>query len=121
MTKTFENFPALTSELAFDLIDALNGRDNLRAQFGSSNQSCSAYVNVTIEDAEGDYVDEFKVRFSDHADRYGSDLTIRIDHLVDVIDDDGEYVETRIEEWRYEEALAQALAAVTAKIEETLA
>lgn len=116
MTKTFPNFPSLTADLAFDLIDRLNGMSSLRADFGASNQSCSRYVNVTVEGDDSD--EEFKIRFSDHEDRYGSDITIRIDHLVEVVEDDcGEYVETRIEDWRYQEALDLAVAAVTKFVE----
>lgn len=114
MIKTFTNFPELTSDLAFALIDRLSADATLSVEFGKSNQSCSAYVNVTIIDNEGDLGEEFKVRFSDHADRYGSDVTIRIDDQVDVIEDDGDYAETRMEDWRYEEALDRAVAAVEA-------
>lgn len=111
MTKRFQNFPELTSELAFDLIDRLNGEANVRAEFGASNQSCSRYVNVTVEDDEGELVEEFKVRFSDHDDRHGSDITIRIDHLIETIEDDGEYIAVEIEDYRYEDALNAAVEA----------
>lgn len=120
MTKTFANYPALTSDLAFALIERLNGTEGLNAVFGMSNQSCSAYANVTAYDADEDYLGEFKVRFSDHADRYGSDITIRIDDLCeDVTDEDGEYVEVTITAERYESALARAEQAVAA-FKETL-
>lgn len=115
MTKTFENYPALTSELAFDLIDALKA-NGLDVQYGSSNQSCSTYAKITVWDDDGDYAGEFKVRFSDHADRHGSDITIRIDHLVETVENDGEYISTTIEDWRYDHALEQAKSAVDAFI-----
>lgn len=119
MTKRFENFPALTSELAFDLIDRLNGEANVRAEFGASNQSCSRYVNVSVQDEEGDEIEEFKVRFSDHDDRYGSDITVRIDTLIETIEDQGEYIATEIEDYRYEDALTEALEAVRKFVAET--
>ena len=111
MTKTFENYPDLTADLAFNLIERLGlGED----AFGFSNQSCSAYVNVTARDEEDEYLGEFKVRFSDHADRHGSDITIRIDDLVETVEEDGEYVEIRITDEQYQTALARAAAAVAA-------
>ncbi len=103
----FQNFPELTSELAFDLIDRLRGDEGILVDFGASNQSCSRYVNVSIEDGE-----EFKVRFSDHGDRHGSDMTIRIDHLVETIEEDGEYVAVEIEDYRYADALSAGVDAV---------
>jgi hypothetical protein len=110
MTKTFANYPELTSELMFDLIDRVNALaiDDVSVSLGASNQSCSRYVSVRAEEAD----EEFKVRFSDHADRYGSDITIRIDDLVEVIEDDGEFVNVTIEDWRYADALNRGEAAV---------
>jgi len=80
MTKQFETLPEMAAELAYDLMDRLGGKINLSASFGASNISCSRYVDVTIMDDDGcDILDEMKVRFSDHADRHGSDVTIMID------------------------------------------
>lgn len=93
----FKDFPALTAELAFGLIDALNA-DGVRARFGASNQSCSTYVEVTVEDDDLDLYETVKVRFSNHDDRHGSDCTIRIDdHVITVNDDCGEYSHTEID------------------------
>ncbi len=123
MTKRFDNFPDLCSELAFDLKDRLEADARLSVQFGASNQSCSRYVNIDVLDDDDDYVDdaEFKVRFSDHDDRHGSDITIRIDDLITTItDDDDEYVAVEIAEDDYQAALAQAEAAVAAHIGKVL-
>lgn len=107
----FANYPELTNAMADDLIERLIQR-GLRARFGASNQSCSRYVTASVED-EDDEIEEFKIRFSDHADRYGSDLTIRIDSLVEtIVDEFGDYEATQIEDWRYMDALAEAELAV---------
>lgn len=118
MIKTFENYGELTADLAFDLIDRIEalGNDNIEAQFGASNQSCSAYVNVALLDDDGDEVETFKVRFSDHADRYGSDVTFRIEDVVVSIEEDGEYIETQIEEAAYSGILQEAFDTVSQKI-----
>jgi hypothetical protein len=112
MAKRFENLPELSADLAFALIERLADRDDLNVQFGASNQSCSRYVNIDILDEDGDYVEEFKVRFSDHDDRHGSDITIRIDHLVSDIEEGGEFVAVEIGAEAYEAALAEAEAAI---------
>jgi hypothetical protein len=119
MTKRFQNFPELTSELAFDLIERLRSDEAIRVDFGASNQSCSRYVNVSVEDEDGDEIEEFKVRFSDHDDRHGSDITIRIDHLIETIEDDGEYIAVEIEDYRYEDALNAAVEATRKFITES--
>lgn len=113
---TFENFKQLSSELAFDLIEKLNGEVGIDAEFGASNQSPSRYVNITIADDDGEVVEEFKIRFSDHADRHGSDITVRFDHLIETIEDEGEYVATTIEGYRYEALIEEAFSAARALI-----
>lgn len=118
MMKRFDNFPELTRELAFDLIDRLRGEDDIRVKFGASNQSCSRYVAVAIDDEDGDEIESFKVRFSDHDDCYGSDITIRIERLIETIEEDGEYVAVEIEDYRYEDALDRAVLSVRKFIEE---
>ncbi|WP_438852967.1 hypothetical protein [Brevundimonas nasdae] len=118
MTKTFENYPDLTSDMAFALISRLKGRAGLNSEFGMSNQSCSAYVNITAYDAEDEYLGEFKVRFSDHVDRHGADITVRIDDLAETVtDDDGDHVEVSIADHRYEDAMIRAEQSVAAFIE----
>lgn len=115
MIKTFHSYGDLTSDLAFDLIERLKASTpELDAQFGRSNQSCSAYVNVTAWDDEGDEAGAFKVRFSDHDDRHGADLTIRIDRLCRAVEDDGEYLHIEIASEDYDAALEAALAKVVA-------
>lgn len=51
-------------------------------QFGCSNVSCSRYIEVFMNETV------FKLRFSDHADRYGADHTIRFDYDVSEIEDE---------------------------------
>lgn len=115
--KSFKNFGELTSALAFDLIDHLRAHDfgddfELIADYGKSNQSCSAYVNFSLYDDESELVADGKIRFSDHSDRHGSDVTIRIDGLISTVTDEcGEYVETTMAEQDYEDSLQAAFAA----------
>lgn len=102
MTKQFETLPEMTAELAFDLVERLRADPRLVASFGASNISCSRYVEVTIMDEEAcDILDEVKIRFSDHADHYGSDITILADLNAD-----------------YNALLAEAEAAVMARVAE---
>jgi hypothetical protein len=118
MAKRFENLPELSADLAFALIERLSARDDLSVQFGASNQSCSRYVNIDILDEDGDYVEEFKVRFSDHDDRHGSDITIRIDHLVSDIEEGSEFAAVEIGAEAYEAALVEAISAVDSFVAE---
>jgi hypothetical protein len=119
MTKSFANYPELTSSLAHDLIDMITAHDfsglDITAAFGLSNISPSAYVEFSVYGDDGDLVAETKVRFSDHADRYGSDITIRIDDLIVTIEDEGDYVETQISEEHYAEALNRAFVHIVKK------
>lgn len=99
----------ITSMLQDATISALAGL-GIEASRGLSNQSCSAYVVVAKCDEDGDIFEEFKIRFSDHADRYGSDLTIRIDGSVeDEFDEFGEWVSSSIEAWKAEEMVNEAV------------
>ena len=87
MAKTFETHADLCSAIACAVSDALPKCNELEAGRSHSNQSVSAYLNVTFWniDDDGDRFDSFggfKLRVSDHADRYGSDMTIRIDGVV---------------------------------------
>jgi hypothetical protein len=113
MIKTFKNFPELTSSLAFDLIDMIKRHDfgsiDVYAAFGFSNVSPSAYVEFSAEDEDGETVCETKVRFSDHADRHGSDITIRIDHVISTVEEDGEYIATEISDEDYSGMLQAAM------------
>ena len=82
-------------------------------QFGCSNVSCSRYVEVLLD--KGGDLDIFKIRFSDHDDRHGSDLTLRFDRHVDEVEDDFGDMELDIADWRMEEMVAQAVAAAMAR------
>lgn len=102
--KTFETFGDLAYDMALTVQAAVQ-RDmsGASASVSGSRISESAYVEVHFLDDDGDYRinddgrDAVKIRFSAHGDRYGSDITIRIDDRVEVVKDgDGKYVETRI-------------------------
>lgn len=115
MTKRFQNFDELTEAFVRETIKALPS--SVRATLGFSNQSCSAYLNVSADvlDEDGDEVVEtFKLRFSDHDDRYGADKTIRIEKFVTEIVDDGEYEGVEIEDHHFEALLAAGIAGVIA-------
>lgn len=113
----FENYAELSDALCDRLFDKLNSEknDNVSVSFGTSNQSCSRYVNLWVDyvDEEGDECQEFfKVRFSDHPDRYGADLTIRFDNLVTAVEDEcGEFDYIEIEQSDFDNAFEEALEA----------
>lgn len=76
----FPDLGSLNSHIAFEVRDRLRALGHA-AEFGASNVSPSAYVQVRIaDDAE-----PIKLRFSDHADRNGADRTWRTDHEAVVI------------------------------------
>lgn len=109
----FSDYNELTSELTDRVASALANRPDMDIKTGHSNQSCSAYVNFDFMEADedGDYLDSFggcKVRFSDHADRYGSDITIRFN---DALDND-EAGNVDLADWRMDEMVAEAIAFV---------
>ena len=97
----YKNTPNLSNDLAETVADKLNSLNGIEADVGTSNVSASSYVNVNFGtvDEDGDIeeiFDSFKLRFSDHDDRYGSNKTIRFDDFTDDIYDFDEYVETKI-------------------------
>jgi hypothetical protein len=97
----YNNTPNLSNDLAETVANKLNSLNGIEADVGTSNVSASSYVNVNFGtvDEDGDMeeiFDSFKLRFSDHDDRYGSNKTIRFDHFTDDIYDFDEYVETKI-------------------------
>lgn len=121
--KTFRNYDELTTALVAATIERVATHPAIKVAAGYSNVSSSAYVNVELwsldEDGDrDDVIDEIKVRFSDHGDRYGSDVTLRIDELVEDIEDDGEHIETRISTEDFDALVVQALAAINEFIEE---
>lgn len=115
----FPSIKDLTVALAEQTIEEVKGEcwgaERIVVAFGLSNQSPSAYVEVNFANAEGDYLEDadgqisFKIRFSDHSDRYGSNLTIRIDRL---ISEDGEEGEVSIEPWKIDDVVGQAREAI---------
>lgn len=116
---TFNDYADLTHNLIEAVIARIPASPEMTVKLGYSNISCSAYVNVTFWslDEDGDQDDCFggcKVRFSDHADRNGSDLTIRFD---DVLDSD-ELGEVELADWRIEEMVGQAVAVIERNLKE---
>lgn len=105
MIKVFNNFGDLNSHLAFEVIERLGSISGVRAEFGKSGVSESAYVNIVFDDEDRD---DLKLRFAGHADRHGADHTFRTDGIADAIyvwseagepiefDDDGEPIEFEV-------------------------
>lgn len=115
----FNNYPEISAHLVDCVVSALPKRPEFEVEEGFSNVSCSAYVNVVFWelDEDGDQLDaigDCKVRFSDHGDRYGSDLSLRFD---DVLDSD-ELGDVELADWRIEEMVAQAVAFIEREFEE---
>lgn len=103
---TFETYGDITDAIIEAIADKITG---LTVKSHYSNQSPSAYLEIS--DGEDFF---FKLRVSDHADRYGSDCTVRIDgKMTDIEDDCGEYIECEVEEWKFEEMVKEGLEAIT--------
>lgn len=107
----YHDYKELTDHLAITVMDALPNCPEIEAELGYSNVSCSAYVNVTFWDIDedGDRSEGYggcKVRFSDHRDRYDSDLSIRFDDVL------GSDVPGNVDlaDWRIEEMVERAVA-----------
>ena len=123
-TKRFSNYPELTSALAFDLIDAIEAADwgarEITAEYGASGQSCSRYVEISVYNEDDDFNDDFKIRFSDHGDRHGSDVTLRIDDKIQTIEDEGAYIATEIDAADYAALITEAMQAAREAISEMI-
>lgn len=48
MNRRYDSLPAITADLANDLMKAISVNPTLSAKFGGSNVSCSAYVEVDM-------------------------------------------------------------------------
>lgn len=106
----FSNYTEISTTLMERTEDALHAA-GFDTSFGCSNVSCSRYVEVRLGEDEDGEAETFKIRFSDHDDRYGSDLTIRFERHVDEIEDDFGDTELEIADWRMDDMVAQAVAA----------
>ena len=113
----FDDYGQITGHLCDAVISRLGERPEVRIDRGYSNVSCSAYITVTVYelDENGDQyeeLDECKVRFSDHPDRYGSDQSFNFNDLVprDEINEFNEYEFTEIDDWRIDEMIESAVA-----------
>lgn len=121
---TFENYPDLANFIA-DKIAEQFAEPAFEIERGYSNQSCSTYLNVMFMEADedGDFIDSFgsfKLRVSDHDDRYGSDHTVRIDtHNVDEIKDEcGEFSHIEAHEDFIADFIAEGVAAIKGAYQE---
>lgn len=76
----FDDYGGVTSSLSWELQDYLR-KHGIDSEFGASNQSISRYLSL----GDNDTGDVFKLRLSDHADRHGSDATVRVDGNIDDI------------------------------------
>lgn len=117
-----DTYIEITETLQDRTMDAIRAL-GFAAELGWSNVSCSRYVNVVIRpeltDEDGWTVEDgeeviFKIRFSNHDDYHGSDLTIRFEHLTrEAVDAYGD-VELELEDWMIDEMIAEAVAATRA-------
>ena len=135
----FDDLRALTTDLAFRVMEKITatdwGKTEVCATFGLSSQSCSSYVYLEVvrEDEDGDEeYDVVKVRFSDHAARHGSHVSIRINDRCRAVhvmyDDDGaqhecdeetrdsDYLCTAITAADFEALAAEGVTAITALV-----
>ena len=115
----FDTFKELTNHLVEEVADAFPDRPEIEIEMGYSNVSCSAYINAEFWelDEDGDQVDiigSCKVRFSDHADRYGSGLSIRFDGVLD----SDEMWNVVLADWRIEEMVAKAVSFIKNQLKE---
>ena len=99
----YDNYPDLASDLANDLFNKIefNGIDK---EIGYSNVGASTYVNL-LDEIDGE---EFKIRFSDHAPKYGCDICLRFDGVAPGIYDEGEYLYTEISKDDYDRLIEEA-------------
>lgn len=117
----FKSYVDYTNHLQDEMVAALEAKGH-EIDTGYSNVSCSRYVTVKAEilDEDGDEatVDVLKIRFSDHADRHGSDLSFEAQHTaLEILDeDDDEFLGLEFQEWQAEEFIKNALVAADAAV-----
>lgn len=104
----FDTYNDLANHIAEKIAANFDGQNDVEIEFGYSNVSCSTYIkaNFGTLDEDGDiedYVGGCKVRVSDHDDRYGSDLTIRFDNVLD----EDELHSVVLADWRIDEMVAK--------------
>jgi len=117
----FNDYGELASHLVETVARALANRPEIESKEGYSNVSCSSYLIVEFveRDEDGDILDVSggcKVRFSDHGDRYGSDLSIRFDHLLD----SDELGDVDLADWRIAEMVTEAVTFIESELEDQL-
>lgn len=127
----FDNYDELTGALVEATIALVRGSSwsaEVSVRQGFSNVSCSAYVEVSFLDDDGDYLataderETFKLRYSNHGDRYGSDRTVRFEHLIENSDDeDDDCTGCDIEGWRFDDLIAEGFATIKAFHDEVTA
>ena len=78
----FFTYDELTDSILDRVEAAIEGRPEIEVKCSYSNVSCSAYLNVRFIGDDDDIFGGCKIRFSDHRDRYGSDLSVRFDHFI---------------------------------------
>lgn len=115
----FSNYNEVSAHLLDATIAALPKRPEIEVKEGYSNVSCSTYLSVTFleRDEDGDYIDVFggcKVRFSDHRDRHGSDMTIRVDGALEF----DELGDVELADWRIDDMIAESVTFVEEQLKE---
>ena len=113
----FNDYGQIPGHLCDAVISRLGERPEVRIDRGYSNVSCSAYINVTVYELDDDGGQDeerysYRVRFSDHPDRFGSDLSFDLNDLGPrtEIDECGTYEFIDIDDWRIDEMIESAVA-----------
>lgn len=114
MAKTYPSYDALTDEIMFAINDAVAG-----SRFGVSARSVSRYVELSIEDEDGEEIELRRVRISDHAATAscGGGIVYEVDirgfFIEEINDDYGEFDHIEVtHDWLIDDAVAKAVAAL---------
>lgn len=113
MSKIFPSYNALTDMIADQIEAAVAG-----SRVGVSSRSVSRYVELSIDDEDGDQIELRRVRISDHENRSsGGDIVYEIDirdFVIEEINDDcGEFDHIEVgHDWKIAEAIEAAIKAL---------
>ena len=93
----FNNWPELGFEICYQLeTKIIRERWELETQISGSNLSESTYLNLSFFDEKEEDWLQYKIRYSNHPDRYGSDVTISYEDVAPGVYDEGTYLYTEI-------------------------
>lgn len=115
MTKTYASYDILTDEIMLAIKERVAG-----SEIGVSSRSVSRYVEVNIEDDEGDIIETRRVRVSDHdaTASCGGGIVYEIDirnfGIEEVTDEFGEFDGIEVgHDWKIADAIDAAVKALT--------